>query len=133
MSATSVLLRGRAAAEALMLDACTVTRLSGSAADPETGALTPTYSTIYSGKCKVQQSAPASGPTVVGEAEVFIGQLQLHLPVTTATAAVAPGDLVTMTTCVLDPSLVGKTSKLRGPAHKSFATARRFPMVEVSG
>lgn len=137
MSATSITQRGRAAAEALMLDACTVTRATGSVADPETGAITPTFTTIYPtsgvGKCKIQQTAPATGPTVVGEAEVFVGQLQLHLPVTTATAAVAPGDLVTITTCNLDASLVGKTFKLRGPPHKSYATARRFPLVEVSG
>lgn len=137
MSASSITLRGRAAAERDMLDACTVKRLTGSVADPELATIAPTYSTIYPtsgvGKCKVQQAAPATGPTVVGEAEVFLGQLQLHLPVTDATAAVAPGDLVTITTCVLDASLVGKTFKLRGPAHKSFATARRFPMVEVSG
>lgn len=133
MSATSITLRGRAAAEALMLDACTVGRLTGSTADPETGLLTPTYSNIYTGKCKAQQTTPATGPTVVGEAEVFLGQMELHLPVTTATAAVAPGDLVTVSACVLDAGLVGKTFKLRGPAHKSYATARRFPMVEVSG
>lgn len=133
MSAASVLLRGRAAAESLMLDACTVSRTTGSSADPESGVITPTMSTVYTGKCKVQQSAPAAGPTVIGEAEVFIGQLQVHLPVSTATAAVAPGDLVTISTCALDASLVGKTFKLRGPAHKSYATARRFPMVEVSG
>jgi hypothetical protein len=133
VSASSTVLRGRAAAEALMLDACTVKRATGSAVDPEVGTITPTYSTIYDGKCKVQQTAPATGPTVVGEAEVFVGQLQLHLPVTTATAAVAPDDLVTITTCVLDATLVGKTFKLRGPAHKSFATARRFPMIETAG
>lgn len=133
MSATSATMRGRARAESLMLDACTITRTTGSSADPEIGTITPTTGTIYTGKCKVQQSAPATGPTVVGEAEVFVGQLQLHLPVSTATAAVAPDDLVTISACVLDTSLVGKTFKLRGPAHKSYATARRFPIVEVAG
>lgn len=116
-----------------MLDACTVERLTGSAADPETGVITPTRSVIYSGKCKLQQSAPATAPTTIGEAEIFVGQLTLHLPVTAVTALVAPDDRATMTTCVLDASLVGKEFKLRGPAHKSFATARRFPLVEVSG
>lgn len=133
MSAASITLRGRAAAERDMLDACKVERLTGSVADPETGVITPTRSVIYSGKCKLQQSAPSTAPTTVGEAGVFVGQLTLHLPVTDTTALVAPDDLVTITTCVQDASLVGKVFKLRGPAHKSFATARRFPLVEVSG
>jgi hypothetical protein len=133
MSASSITMRGRAAALALMQDACTVQRLTGSVADPETGNLTPTYTAVYSGPCKLQQAAPPANPTEVGEAAVFIGQLVLHLPVTDATALVRPDDLVTVTACALDASLVGKTFKLRGPAHKSYATARRFPLVEVSG
>jgi hypothetical protein len=137
MSAASVIARGRAAALNLMQDECTVKRRSTSASDPELGSIAVTYSTIYpvtgTGRCKVQQSAPAGNPSEVGEAAVFVGQLALHLPVTDDTAAVQPDDLVTIIACVLDASLVGKTFKLRGPAHKSYATARRFPMVEVSG
>ena len=133
MSGSSITLRGRQKALELMQDSCTVQHLTGSSTDQETGAITPTYSTVYSGVCKVQQSAPAANPTDVGEAAVFVGQLTLHLPVTTATALVAPDDLVTVTACVLDASLVGKTFRLRGPAHKSYATARRFPLIEVSG
>jgi hypothetical protein len=137
MSAASVIARGRAAALNLMQDECTVQRRSGSTVDTETGVIVPTFTTIYpvtgTGRCKVQQSAPVGNPSEVGEAAVFVGQLTLHLPVTDDTAAVQPDDLVTITACVLDASLVGKTFKLRGPAHKSYATARRFPMVEVSG
>lgn len=133
MSAATITLRGRAAAEAMMLDAVTVQHQTGTVTDGETGAVTPTYTTKYTGKAKIQQSNPATTPTVIGEAAVFVGQLTLHLPVTAATATVGPDDLVTVTTCVLDPSLAGATFRLRGPAHKSYATARRFPMVEVSG
>jgi hypothetical protein len=140
VSAYTTALRGRAKAEADMVDACIVQHLTGSSTDQETGVVTPTYATVYSGtgpggggKCKVQQTAPAGSPTDVGEAAVYVGQLQLHLPVTAVTALVAPDDLVTMTVCVLDASLVGRTFRLRGPAHKSYATARRFPMIETSG
>jgi hypothetical protein len=101
--------------------------------DPETGVITPTQTTVYSGPCKIQQAAPAANPSEIGEAAVFVGQLTLHLPVTDATAAVLPDDLVTVTSCALDASLVGKTFRLRGPAHKSYATARRYPLTEVSG
>lgn len=133
MSATSVTLRGRAKALELMQDACTVQHLTGSSADQEVGTIVPTWSTVYSGVCKVQQAAPASAPTTIGEAEIFVGQLTLHLPVNTASAAVTPDDLVTITACALDASLVGKTFRLRGPAHKSYATARRFPLIEAAG
>lgn len=130
MSAASITLRGRTAAEALMVDACTVKRLASTSTDPETGVITPTYTTVYTGKCKVQQSAPATAPTTVGEAEIFVGQLALHLPV--SATGPAPDDLVTVTASALDPDLVGKTFHLRGPAHKSYPTAHRFPMVEVT-
>lgn len=133
MSAASATARGRAAALNLMKDECTVQRRSGSTVDSETGVITPTQAAVYSGPCKIQQAAPVGNPSEVGEAAVFVGQLTLHLPVTDATAAVQPDDLVTITACLLDASLVGKTFKLRGPAHKSYATARRFPMVETSG
>lgn len=131
--ARQVTLLGRAAAERLMGDACTVRHRTSSTVDSETGVITPTLAVVYSGPCKIQQSAPAANPSQVGEAAVFIGQLTLHLPVTGDTAAVAPDDLVTITSCLLDASLVGKTFRLRGPAHKSYATARRFLMVETSG
>lgn len=133
MSASTAIARGRVAALALMQDVCTVQHQAGSSTDPETGVITPTYTTVYAGPCKVQQAAPPANPTVVGEAAVFVGQLTLHLPVTDTTAAVAPDDLVTITACALDASLVGKKFRLRGPAHKSHATARRFLVIEVSG
>ena len=133
MSATSAVLRGRVAAERDMLDAVTVQHKTGEVTDGELGTVTSTYSTVYTGKAKIQQATPATTPTDVGQAAVYVGQLTLHLPVTATTALVAPDDLVTVAACVLDASLVGKTFKLRGPAHKSYATARRFPMVEISG
>jgi hypothetical protein len=137
MSASTLIARARAAALNLMQDECTVKRRSSSTPDPELGSIGVTFTTIYpvtgTGRCKIQQAAPAANPSEVGEAAVFVGQLTLHLPVTDDTAAVQPDDLVTITACVLDASLVGKTFKLRGPAHKSYATARRFPMVETSG
>lgn len=132
MSASTLIARGRSRALNLMQDACTVRHRSGSSVDPETGVITPTLVVVYSGPCKIQQT-PVANPSEVGEAAVFVGQLTLHLPVTDASAAVQPDDPATIDACVLDASLVGKTFNLRGPAHKSYATARRFPMVEVSG
>lgn len=131
LSPASALARGRAAAEALMADAVTVQHQTGETTDGETGAVTPAYSTVYTGKAKIGQATPAASPTDVGEAAVFLGQLVLHLPV--SATAVQPDDLVTVTTSLLDPGLAGRTFRLRGPSHKSYLTARRYPMVEVTG
>ena len=133
MSATSITLRGRAAAEALMLSTCTITRSATSVVDPDTGAITGSATTVYVGKCKVQQSAPASSPTVIGEAAVFLSAARLDLPVITGTEGVAPDDLATINTCPPNPGMVGKTFRLRAPLDKDFLTARRFPVTEVVG
>jgi hypothetical protein len=40
-------------------------------------------------------------------------------------AGVRTGQRVTITACTLDPDLVGQVWRVRDPAGKSFATARR--------
>lgn len=132
MSATSALLRGRVAAERLMLDTCTVKRLSGQVNTPDTGQVVNTYTTVYSGKCKVQQ-ADRSGvarPQSVGEAEVFMSRLQLHLPI--SATGVTSDDIATITASALDPDLVGKVFHVREPSAKTFLTARRFGIEQVA-
>src|SRR6185369_6741929 len=131
MSAYTTALRGRQRAEQDMPDTVTVQHQTGTTTDGETGAVTPTYTTVYTGKAKIKQASPASSPTVVGEASVFVGQLELHVPV--AVTGVQPDDLVTVVSSVLDLDLAGRAFQLRGPSHQTYLTARRFPMVEVSG
>lgn len=130
MSASSVLLRGRAAAEALMVDTCTIRRVAGQVTDPETGVVTRTYSTVYSGKCKVQQQAGIARPERIAEAEVFVARLELHIPM--SVIAVASDDLATITASVHDPDLVDREFHVRELAHKTLATARRYSIVEVT-
>jgi hypothetical protein len=132
MSAATVLARGRAKAESLMVDACTVQHATALVTDQETGVVTPTYTTVYTGKCKVQMPSAETAPrtTDVGEASVLVGHLVLHLPMSVTT--VSPNDLVTVTSSGLDAGLVGRTFRLRGPSHKTYLTARRFPIIEVT-
>lgn len=129
MSASSVLLRGRAAAEALMVDTCTVRR-STYVTDPDTGVRTPTITVVYTGRCKVQQRSAAASPTDVGEAELLASQLELHVPV--SAAGIHADDVATMNTSVLDPDLPGQVFTIRGEAHKSFLTARRLVVEELN-
>lgn len=129
MSATSVTLRGRIAAEAIMVDACTIQHVTGSSTDTTTGQVTPTYSTVYTGKCKVQGGQSDSGQDVA-DAHLAVLSLTVHVPI--AVTGVVETDVVTITASVNDPELVGRVFRVLGPVHKSFATARRLPVIEVT-
>lgn len=130
MSVVSVLARAQAAARALMVDTVTVKRKTSESTNPDTGDNTPTYTTIYTGPCKVQQRNAIARPANVGEAEVFISRLELHLPV--AVTGVASDDLVTITASAHDADLVGRQFRVRELAHKSFESARRYSIIEVT-
>lgn len=130
MSAASVLARGRARAESLMCDACTIQHPTGfSAPNGVNGVLTPTYTPVYTGVCKVQGAASASGQNIA-EAHVAVLSPIVHLPITVT--GVVEGDVVTITAAAYDPELVGRVFRVMGPAHKSYATARRLVCSEVT-
>ena len=131
MSAASAMLRGRVAAEALMVDTCTVTRLAGQPTDGA-GHVIKTYTTVYTGKCKIQrQPRPANARTAtIGEAEEFLTRLELHVP--TTVTAIASDDIVTVTASAYDAALVGRLFHVRALAHKSLTTAHRFGLEEVT-
>lgn len=126
----AVLVRAQAAAQALMVDTCTISRTAGETTDPDTGQITPTTTTVYSGPCKVQQMAAIARPEVIAEAAVFVSRYDLHLPM--SVIGVASDDLVTITASVHDPDLVGRTWHIRELAHKTWASARRMSMIEVT-
>lgn len=134
MSAASALARGRAAAEALMLDACVIRRTTGTVTDQDTGTTTPTYSTLYTGPCKLQRQVGASGPRLVedvGEAARVLVDVELHLPIA-ASGGLADGDEATMTAAAYDADLVGTVFRIAGPARGSMKTARRLAVTEVA-
>lgn len=131
VSAESAVLQGRAAAEALMVDACTITRVTGPAGpmDPDTGVSTaPPTSTPYSGKCRVQtyeahESTPDSGDHVF-----TVQRYAIHVPVG---ADAKVDDRVRITACRMDPDLVGREYTVVALLHKTFATANRLAVDEI--
>ena len=131
MTALSAAKRGRRAAEALMLDTCTIVRTTGPAGpiDPDTGLPTPAPTDqVYAGKCRVQtyeahESTPDSGDHVFTVQRYYI-----HLPVA---ADVARDDQITITAAVLDPALVGRSYRVVGLLHKTYATANRVIVDEI--
>lgn len=132
-SATPALIRGRAQAEALMVDACTIVHVTGTTTDDLTGAVTPATGPVYTGRCKVQTAGSgAMGRRYdVAEAAVVMLRLELHLPMATS-SGVHRGDIVTVTASVNDPTLIGRTWRVHDEMHKSLSTARRLLLEEVT-
>ena len=129
MSAEAAVLAGRREAEALMVDACTVTRPGGPVTDPDTGNVTPSMTPVYAGPCKVQQTiSQASNPEAGGHA-FTVQDSRVDFPVSAGPLLV--DDVVTVTSSVLDPQLVGRVFRVIELFHKSFATAQRTRVSEM--
>lgn len=129
MSASNAVLAGRREAEALMLDACTVTRPGDPITDPDTGEVTPSLSPVYMGPCKVQRTATQASNPSAGGHQFTIQDSRVDFPVSAGQLAV--DDVVTMTLSVLDPQLVGRVFRVTELFHKSYATAQRTTVSEV--
>lgn len=128
MSIEALLGRGRAAAERLMVDTCTIRRLTGETVDGA-GRITPTYATVYAGKCRVQQQSAAQAQQH-DTAEDHLLMLRLEVQVPMAVTGVQAGDEVVITAAALDPDLAGRVFRVHDLAHKTHATARRLGVVE---
>ena len=112
-----------------MVDACTVTRPGEPVTDPDTGDVTPSMTPVYSGPCKVQQTiSQASSPEAGGHA-FTVQDSRVDFPVSAGPLLV--NDVVTVTSSVLDPQLVGTEFRVIELFHKSMATAQRTRVSEV--
>lgn len=133
MSVSGVLASGRAAAEALMTDACTITRQTGEPTfDEQTGQYNyPPPTPVYSGKCKLQ--APSLVNPIEIDAPERTGlkeQSVLSLPIEVTPVK---GDVAEFTAAAFDSNLVGRKFTVVGQHHESQATARRVQVVETVG
>lgn len=131
MSAESVTLAGRVAAEALMRDACAIARGgSDPVTDPETGAVTyPEGLAFYTGACRVQLPNVAEREVDAGERQWTEQAALVVVPM--SVTGVRVGDVVTVTASALDADLVGRKYTVVGLMHKTHATARRLRCMEV--
>lgn len=127
-----VLARGRLAAEALMVDTCTVRRRAGEQTSRDTGLTSPTWQPVYTGACRVQQSklGAASGADQVGQAAVRLLALEVQLPM--SVTGLREGDEITVTASAHDEDLGDRVFVVTGLAHKTHATARRVQAQEVT-
>lgn len=128
MSAETALARGRAAALALMVDACTITRVTGRSTNTTSGVVTPTVATLYTGQCRVQQQQAQATVEDVGEDQALLLRLEVQLPASVTGLLV--GDRITITASANDADLPGRVFLVRDLAHASHKTSRRVQCVE---
>lgn len=131
MSRASALARGRIAAEAGMVDACTITRIGTRVTDTTTGEVTEPTTTLYTGKCRVQQAQAVATEETVGEDHLLLLRIEVQLPMSVTGLRV--GDLITITASAHDADLPGRVFRVHDLAHKTHATARRVQCVEKTG
>ncbi len=113
-----------------MADTCTVRRQTGRTLDEATGQYVPTFSVVYTGKCKLQDAARTSqGEAQAGGREVVTLGVFLHLPIAVTTVAV--DDVATVDTS-LDPVAVGRKLRVAQLSYKTFPTARRLRVEDVT-
>jgi hypothetical protein len=132
MSRATVLARGRVAAEAGMVDACTIRRNTGETTDPFSGETSDTYVELYDGKCRFQQSGGGARANQqdAGEAYLLLQQVEVQLPISVTGLMV--GDVVTITAAGRDEDLVGRVLRIRDLMTKTDSTARRVQVEEIT-
>lgn len=132
MSAASAVAAGRVAAQALMVDACTITKPGAPVWNDATGKYTPgTPVTLYAGRCRVQVPNVAESVQDSGDRAWTVQDALVMVPVA-GSEAVKVGHTVKVTACTLDAQLVGVEYTVTAMHHKTFATARRLRCKEVS-
>lgn len=130
IGAETALAAGRVAAESLMVDACIIDRPGEPVTDPETGVVSPAHSLVYVGPCKVQQTLAQSSSPEAGGAVFTVQGARLDIPV--GVGPVAVGDRVRMTAAVSNPDLVGNQYRLVELFEKSWQTAQRVRVEELT-
>lgn len=130
MSVAGVLARGRAAALQLMVDTCLVERKDGAPVLNETtGELVQTWTTVYTGACRVKPRSPRESEW--GEHEVTLHQYGAVLP-WDATPAVQREDRLTVTASD-DAWLIGRRLEVIGISLSGAGTARRILVEDKEG
>ena len=129
MSAVEATLRGRQAAEALMVDTCRITSGGEPVTDPDTGEVTNARTLVYEGKCKVQSKDSATSTPEAGGASFTVVSRQVHIPANAA--EIRDGYEVEITGSLLNSFTVGKVYRVSGFTPDTFDTAFRLPVKEI--
>lgn len=123
---SAALTRGRALAERMMVDTCSISR-PGATVDELTGV--PTWTPVYTGKCQVSAYEPQESNREVSSALVTTQRYVLKLPVESYAPQI--GDVATITAATYDANLVTRKFRVVALLHKTAATAYRLGAEEV--
>lgn len=127
-----MVLQGRSFNEALMVSTGFVRRKTGAVAtDPVTLEEVPVYSTVFTGPGKIRFAEVRSSDAAIPGVVLADQRPILSLPIV-GTESVTTGDEWVCTANPLDAALVGSVFRVDGLHAQTAATARRFPVVEVS-
>ena len=142
MSQKATIQRGRLFHERLMSSTATIRRVTDQtlSSDPNSLELDETTEVVYSGKCKIRlpaASAAISERDTLGQNLAF-GEGILSLPVVAdpETDTGDPGDvhkndILTIDSNPEDPTMVGRTYRVKRSATQSSATQRRLVVESV--
>jgi hypothetical protein len=123
----------RESAESMMVDACTITRVSGAPVfDSATGTYTdPAPTTVYTGECRVRTRGKFLRDKTVqaGEADTYIWPYIVSVPVSVTTVNLL--DIVTVTAS-RDPALVGAVMRVQIESLSTNGTARKLDCEEIA-
>ncbi|WP_426302768.1 DUF6093 family protein [Arthrobacter sp. R-11] len=129
--ARAVLNRGRRKAAARMIDVCDVGRPGAPVTDPVTGKVTRPLAPVYSGRCEFQQTLAQASTAASGEHEFSVQDIIWKTPVGAGPFEV--DDVITVTTAAEDGQLLGRVYRVTELFHKTYATAQRCRVEEVTG
>ena len=113
-----------------MIDSCIIDRPGKAVTDPETGKVAPSYTPVYTGRGKVQQTLAQSSSPEAGGAVYTVQNARLDLPV--GAGPVAVGDRVRLVSAVSNPDLVGNVYRIVELFEKSWQTAQRVRVEELT-
>ena len=122
---------GRSMAESLMSDSCIIQRKSATSVNEETLEVSQTVTTIYEGICRLTMQSTSVRDAESGSRVLLEQGARLDVPIS-GTSQIEPDDIVTFTQSEFDSSLVNRKFRISGVNHQSQATARRFPVTEVT-
>jgi len=119
---------GRALAESMM-ESTVIIKRAGVPSEDANGVLTPTYSTIYSGVCRLRVTEARSDEVAAAGQGLAKQNPTLSIPVSASGSAdVRVDDIATVTTPLDSVTVIARIAGLHSQTH---STARRFP-VEVT-
>lgn len=119
-------------AQRRMLDTFAIKTPTGTAYNPATGNDETTYADLFTTKGRVKVSGGLSArESEAGGRTVVTVVRELHIPVSSAAVPTGAVAVCTVVHATSDPTLLGATLRLAGPAPGSQTTARRLEVEEV--